>query len=91
MAHGTGKRPLDFCGNWDYVTSQLRLDEDTAILRIGGCVSSGVCLTVTILRRQRPWRRYALYCLPFKTIVVDANVLRATFCWKRIAWEAFSA
>ena len=28
-------------------------------------VLPGVCLTVTILRDQRPRRRYALYCVPF--------------------------
>jgi len=32
---------------------------------VTGLVLAGVCLTVTILRHQRPWRRYTLYWVPF--------------------------
>jgi len=79
VAHKPLKRSLDFGGNPDHVTLALgyrvRRDpndtphgEDMMLpgvgvppLRTGGCV----CLIVTILRRLRPWRRYALYWVPF--------------------------
>jgi len=34
-------------------------------LHDGGYISVGVCLTVSNLWKQRPWRRYALYWVPF--------------------------
>jgi len=50
VAHGPRKKPLGFGGNPDHVTLGLGGHD------IGVCVSSAVCLIVTIFRHQRPWR-----------------------------------
>ena len=62
MGHG---KTVDFGGSLDHVTLGLRLQlcGVTAVLRMGRCMLPGLCLIIglTILRHERPWRRYALY------------------------------
>jgi len=61
-------KPIDFGGNPDHINLGLWLAygyrwryRHTS----HGRMLSGVCFLLTISQRQRPWRMYALYRLPF--------------------------
>ena len=66
MAHRTQKKkPLDFDSSRDHYYARVRarfgLGWVTAISPYGRIIP-GVCLTVTILRRERPWRMRSTEC-----------------------------
>ena len=68
---GRRKKPLDFGGNPQSHYARVGLGI-VLWFRLAGsvrypvcCRLHGVCLTVTVLRYQRPWQRYALYWVPF--------------------------
>ena len=66
-----------FDGNPDHVTLGiwlgLRLGEGSAGVRDTGCVLPGDCFTVTILRSERTWRRYALCHASSTFVAFDAQ------------------
>ena len=63
VAHGPRKKPLDFGGNPDSVTLELRLRLGTPSHFAWESVLLDVCWIN--LRYQRPWRRNALDWMPF--------------------------
>jgi len=79
------ENPLDFGGNPDHVTLESGLGSGGGIFPMGGYEISGICLTVKILRHQRPWRRYALYWVRYRCTVQLTNERKAVEEKSRVA------